>query len=135
VLSTVVVEGESMMPTLKPGNYCLVNCWLPFFRGYHRGDIVVVRDRERGELMVKRIIGLPSDTIQVGRGQVYINSRPLAEGYLPSWTYTSPKKMGNHPFAIARDCYFVLGDNRPVSDDSRSYGAVKRSDLVGLVSR
>jgi len=135
VLSTVVVEGESMLPTLKPGNYCLVNCWLPFFRGYRRGDIVVVRDRERGELMIKRVVGLPSDSIQVRRGQVYINGRPLTEAYLPAQTYTAPREMGNRTFAIARDCYFVLGDNRPVSDDSRSYGAVNRSDLVGLVSR
>ena len=135
VLSTVVVEGESMRPTLKPGDCRLVNCWLPLFRGYHRGDIVVIRDRERAELMVKRVVGLPSDCVQVRGGEVYINGRPLQEAYLPSSTFTSPSKWGNHTYAIARDCYFVLGDNRSASEDSRSYGAVHRADLLGLISR
>ena len=135
VLTTVVVEGESMTPTLKPGDCRLVNCWLPLFRDYHRGDIVVIRDRERAELMVKRVVGLPSDSVQVRGGQVYINGGPLPEAYLPSSTFTSPRKWGNRTYAIARDCYFVLGDNRSASEDSRSYGAVHRADLLGLISR
>jgi signal peptidase I len=135
VLTAVVVEGQSMAPTLKPGNCRLVNCWLPLFRDYHRGDIVVVRDRKRGELLVKRIVGLPSDSIQVSGGKVRINGQPLTEAYLPSPTYTEAGRMTSHVYEVAKDSYFVLGDNRPVSDDSRSYGAVKRSDLVGLISR
>jgi signal peptidase I len=135
VLATVVVEGESMTPTLKPGDCCLVNCWLPLFRGYHRGEIVVIRDQEKAELMVKRVVGLPLDWVQVREGQVYINGRRLQEAYLPSSTFTSPRKWGNNAHAIARDCYFVLGDNRPTSEDSRAYGAVNRADLLGLISR
>jgi len=56
-----MVQGKSMMPTLKPGDGCVVNCWLPRFRGYHRGDIVVIRDPVKAELMAKRIIGLAGD--------------------------------------------------------------------------
>src|SRR5882762_3481566 len=54
VVTTVVVQGKSMMPTLKPGDCCLANCWLPRLRGYKRGDIVVIRDAARNELIVKR---------------------------------------------------------------------------------
>jgi len=134
VLSTVVVEGLSMAPTLKPGNCLLVNCWLPFFREYHRGDIVVVRDRARGELMVKRIVGMPSDSVQVREGRVYINDQLLTENYLPFRTYTEPGRTAYRAYKVAKDAYFVLGDNRPISDDSRFYGAVKRSDLMGLIA-
>lgn len=135
VVTSVVVEGQSMMPTLKPGDSCMVNCWLPLFRDYRRGDIVVVRDRKNAELMVKRIIGLPGDSIEMLGGKVYVNGRPLKEGYLSSQAYTEPGRLANRSYEDAGDCYFVLGDNRPVSDDSRSYGAVNRSDLVGLISR
>ena len=135
VLTPVVVEGQSMTPALKPGDCRLVNCWLPLFRSYHRGDIVVIRDRKRQELMVKRIVGLPSDCVQVRSGLVYINGRPLNEAYLPSQTYTEPRKLGNQTFQIDRDCFFVLGDNRSASDDSRSYGEVNRADLLGLISQ
>jgi len=135
VLSTVVVVGQSMMPALKPGDCCLVNCWLPLFRDYHRGDIVVVRDQNSSDLLVKRIVGLPSDRVQIHSGQVYVNSHSLREDYLPSQIYTAPGKLGRHTYQVAKDCYFVLGDNRSASDDSRFYGAVHRADLLGLVSQ
>src|ERR1041385_5098721 len=63
VFTTVMVQGKSMMPTLKPGDACVVNCLLPRFRGYHRGDVVVIRDSVKKELMTKRIIGLPGDQL------------------------------------------------------------------------
>src|SRR6266545_2062417 len=108
VVTSVVVEGQSMMPTLKPGDSYMVNCWLPLFRDYRQGDIVVVRDRENGELMVKRIVGLPGDRIQMLGGKVNVNGRPLKEGYLSSQTYTGPGKLANRSYEVAGDCYFVL---------------------------
>ena len=135
VLASVVVDGQSMMPVLKPGDCRMVNCWLPQIRGFRRGDIVVVRDRDKSELIVKRIVGLPTDSVQVRLGRVYINDHLLNEAYLSDKVYTDSARLGNHTYHVAANNYFVLGDNRPVSDDSRYFGAVSRSDLVGLISQ
>ena len=79
IFTTVMVQGKSKMPTLEPGDGCVVNCWLPRFRGYHRGDIVVIRDPVKAELMARRIIGLAGDHLQL-RG-VKVKGSVLENGY------------------------------------------------------
>jgi len=133
VITTVVVEGKSMMPTLKPGDCCVVNCLLPRFRGYKRGDVVVIRDADG--LIVKRIVGLPHDHVQFSCGRVYVNNQRLAEPYLQSGTQTYWPMLHNPETLVADSSYFVMGDNRLDSEDSRFFGDVKLRDLVGIISR
>ena len=135
MVSTVVVEGKSMMPTLNPGDCCFVNCLLPRLRDYKRGDIVVIRDSSRHELIVKRIVGLPHDHVQLRGGRVYVNNQLLPEQYLDSRTQTYSQQLRDHVITVGEDSYFVLGDNRSESDDSRFFGDIDRSDLIGIISR
>ena len=135
VVSAVVVDGRSMLPTLPPGSRYLVNSWLPHFRDYKRGDLVVVRDHGRGEMMVKRIIGLPCDRVQFLNGKVFVNSHCLNEPYVPKGAYTYSRQLGSREIKVAANAYFVMGDNRLCSEDSRAYGDIDRADIVGLISQ
>jgi signal peptidase I len=135
IIATVVVQGQSMSPTLQPGDRLYVNCWMPHIRGYRQGDLVVIRDRDRNELMVKRIVGLPGDRIQLREGRVYVNDRVLDEPYLAGRPHTYSRQIGRQTVVVGKDSFFVLGDNRLNSEDSRLYGDVDRSDLVGVIQR
>ena len=135
VFTTVMVEGKSMMPTLKPGDGCVVNCWLPFFRGYHRGDIVVIRDPVKEELMAKRIIALAGDRVQLRGGHVYVNGQLSAESYLDPGTQTYSRQLRERVITVGANSYFVMGDNREESEDSRYFGDIYRGSLVGLIAR
>ena len=135
ILTTVMIQGKSMMPTLKPGDGCVVNCWLPRFRGYHRGDIVVIRDQVKEELIAKRIIGLPGDHVQLRGGRVHVNGQPLTEPYLEAGTLTYSSQLRDHAITVGANSYFVMGDNRAESEDSRCLGDIDRGDLIGLISR
>lgn len=145
------VEGHSMDPTLADGEFLLVNSlvysevnlqkladYVPFwdpggpadrhvFHAPERGDIVVLHPRQHSERdLVKRIIGLPGETIEIVDGTVYINGRELVEPYIIGpW-------MGNYPRTVLQpDYYFVMGDNRNASADSRAFGPVDEDDIVG----
>jgi len=135
VFTTVLVQGKSMMPTLKPGDGCLVNCWLPRFRGYHRNDIVVIRDPAKVELMAKRIIALAGDRVQLRGGRVYVNGQLSTESYLDPGTQTYSRQLRDRVITVGANSYFVMGDNRAESEDSRFFGDIDRGDLVGLISR
>ncbi len=135
VVTAVVIEGRSMTPTLMPGDRCIVNCLLPHVREYQRGDLVVVRDPSRGDLMAKRIVGLPQDQIQLYQGRVYVNGKALEEPYVAQKNYTYSRQLRSQPIHVANGSYFVMGDNRLYSEDSRAYGDVDRAALVGLISR
>jgi signal peptidase I len=129
-----MIQGKSMMPALKPGDGRLVNCWLPHFRDYKRGDIVVIRAPDKNELMAKRIIGLPGEHVQLRDGRVYVNGQLLPESYLEQGTKSYSRILRNHVITVGKSSYFVMGDNRAESEDSRSFGDIDRGDLVGLIS-
>jgi len=135
ILTTVMVQGKSMMPALKPGDGCMVNCWLPRFRGYHRGDIVVIRDPVKAELIAKRIIGQAGDRVQLRGGRVYVNGQLSPESYLDAGTQTYSPQLRDRVITVGANSYFVMGDNRAESEDSRYFGDIDRGDLVGLISR
>ena len=135
IFTTVMVEGKSMMPTLKPGDACVVNCWLPRFRGYHRGDIVVIRDPVKEELIAKRIIALAGDRVQLRGGRVYVNGQLSTESYLDAGTQTYSRQLRDRVITVGANSYFVMGDNRAESEDSRYFGDIDRGDLVGLIAR
>jgi signal peptidase I len=92
-----------------------------------RGDIVVLDDR-KGDYALKRIVGLPGETVHIWRGYVFINHRILIEPYVPRCIYTFPRQR-TAVFILGDAQYFVLGDNRPTSADSRMYGPVDRSQV------
>jgi signal peptidase I len=131
---SVKVVGNSMVPTLQPGGSYLLNVWAFHNQNPHRGDIVVIRDPGDHGLSVKRVIAAGGDSIHFKDGQVYVNGKLLDEPYLLPNTRTFTYTHIHEKFiACAPDQYFVLGDNRQWSIDSRAYGPVSREGVLGLV--
>lgn len=93
---------------------------------FDRGDIVVIKIQ--GRTYIKRIVGLPNEKLQIIDGDVYINGVKYEEDYAYSTTVYG---IAKEEVSIPDDCYFVMGDNRDDSKDSRSFGVVKTSDIVG----
>ncbi len=119
--SVSVVDGESMVPAYQPGARVYT---APIASPLGRGDIVLVDDKNR-DLALKRIVGLPGETVRFWRGYVFVNYRMLEEPYLPKHTFTFPDERTEiSVFHLAQDQYLVLGDNRATSSDSRYYGPV-----------
>jgi signal peptidase I len=129
--SVSVVEGISMEPAFKPGSHVRTN---PILGRLERGDTVVIDDGQ-SELAIKRIIGLPGETVHVWRGYVFINRDMLVEPYVSRNNYTYPKSGRGAAFLLGPDEYFVLGDNRENSTDSRVYGPLQRSQIKKLVAQ
>ena len=123
-----VVSGSSMCPTFEPGMWVRST---PITADLDRGDVVVLDDGS-AEYALKRVVGLPGETVHVWRGYVFINERILLEPYLAKNVYTFPKQRQT-VFLLGPDQYFVLGDNRPCSSDSRTYGPVERKQIKGRI--
>lgn len=139
VLCFTRVQGRSMLPTLRDGQWTFVTRWDYHFRPPRRGEIVICffpgRRMKRlpflRQMMVKRVIGLPGETVALENGRALIDGEPLAEPYLDD-CYTRFK--GSYPpVTLGEDEYFVLGDNRDASNDSRRVGPIGRRELVGHV--
>lgn len=134
LLTSGEVSGTSMLPTLQDGERYLINRLVYRWGGPLPGDIVEIRmPGSNDDDCVKRVIALPGDVVQIKDGVVHVNGRVLPEPYLPSGVYTAANAMGTKPYKLPQDVYFVLGDNRAVSADSRQFGGVKSSQLVGKV--
>lgn len=128
------VKGHSMDPNLQDGEYLLTDKLSYRFSKPKRGDIVVFEAPiNRREDYIKRIIGLPGENILVRDGKVLVNGHPLEETYLPANFRTNPGVFlaEGATITLGPDDYIVLGDNRDNSSDSRSWGAIKKKDLVG----
>ena len=125
--SVYVVEGTSMDPTYPPGTHLYGT---PISTPLERGDVVLLNDGN-ADYAVKRTIGLPGETVQLWRGQVFINRQMLVEPYLSKHTYTYPNQRARRgaTFVLGEGEYFVLGDNRLYSSDSRAYGPVRRRQI------
>ena len=129
---SVVINEGSMEPTLSAGQTCLMNEVVYRLSRPERGDIIVFRsgNGRYGEgLRVKRIVGLPGETVQIRDGRVLINGSALDDTYA---SIVDPG-LASEPVALGSDEYFVLGDNRNGSEDSRyeAVGNVAESDIVG----
>jgi signal peptidase I len=134
VFQSLRVSGYSMYPNLlNDGNYWVSR--LAYLNDQpKRTDIVEVRDPQDGGLVVKRIIAMPGESIYLKKGVVYINSERLDEPYLPPGTPTfAYEKYEDEFICCGRNQYFVLGDNRNNSTDSRTFGPVTRADILGKV--
>lgn len=132
--SSVVILGSSMEPTLREGDRRLVNHWHHRIKNFSQGDLVVVQEPGSDILVVKRIIATPGDTIQLRDDGVYVNGTLLREPYVPASAYTHARRMGERIQTLGPNEYFVMGDNRLVSLDSRWYGPVPRNLILGTVS-
>ncbi|NYE57217.1 signal peptidase I [Carboxydothermus ferrireducens] len=119
--------GSSMYPNIYNA-VCVIEKVKP--AEIKRGDIVSIKAND-GEVVIKRVIGLPGEKIQIKNGRVYINGRVLNEPYLPKGTKT--EWYFTDVLNIPKDSYFLLGDNREISKDSRHYGPVMAKNLEGKV--
>jgi signal peptidase I len=125
----VKVEGTSMMPSLQDQERIFVNKFVYRLEPISRGDIVVFRyPRDPSKSYIKRVIGVAGDRIRIDAGQVYVNGEPLDEDYVPSM-YTDSRTFPH--MVVPPDCYFVLGDHRSMSNDSRDFGPVNQSFIYG----
>ena len=136
VFQTVRVVGVSMIPTLYDSQKYVLNRWVYYFRAPSRNEVVVLRDPIDNGFAVKRVIGTSGDQILLKDGNVFVNGRKLEEPYLapgmPTFPYVEHKECS---LTLGKDEYFVLGDNRKNSADSRTYGPVPRRSILGLIVR
>ncbi|MFZ9629531.1 MAG: signal peptidase I [Ilumatobacteraceae bacterium] len=134
VVQQFQVAGNSMKNTLQDTDRVLVNKLSYRLHDPNRGDVVVLKTIESsGERdLIKRVIGLPGETIDVRNCQVYIDGRLLVEPYLdPEIAPCTDPNAFEFPYLVPDDTVFVMGDNRPGSKDSRDIGAVEYADLLG----
>lgn len=127
-----VVIGQSMEPTLQDGDNLITDKITYRFTDPKRFDIIVFPYRDnRSKLLIKRVIGMPGETVQIIAGDVYINGYELNDGY-GNALMTDPG-LATDPIVLGEDEYFVLGDNRNNSQDSRfaSVGNIRRSEIIG----
>ena len=133
VMKAGEVNGDSMAPTLMDGQRFLINRIVYRVRDPRPGEIVALRLPGEQELCVKRIVAQPGDVLRIKAGGVQVNGRQLAEPYLPPGVVTTGGRLGSQAYKMAPSAFFVLGDNRKQSVDSRYFGAVQRLWLVGRV--
>jgi signal peptidase I len=125
----VKVEGVSMMPSLEDQERIFVNKFVYRLEPIERGDIVVFRyPRDPSKSYIKRVIGIAGDRIRIDGGQVYVNDEALGEDYVPP-AYTDSRSYPET--AVPEHCFFVLGDHRSMSSDSREFGPVSQSLIYG----
>jgi signal peptidase I len=123
------IEGNSMTPLLSNHEAIIINRLVYHFEPIRRGDVVVFRyPLDATKSFIKRIVGLPGETVQIRQGLVYTNGSWIPEPYVPS-QYEDFTDFG--PIQVSSDSYFVLGDHRNSSNDSRVFGTVARRLIYG----
>jgi signal peptidase I len=125
----VRVEGTSMLPRLEDRDRLFINKFVYHVSAIERGDVVVFhypRDPEKS--YIKRVIALPGDRLWIDHGQVWLNGKPLREGYVPE-DYRDSRSMGE--IIVPEESFFMMGDHRSISSDSREFGPVERSLIYG----
>ncbi|MFA5933071.1 MAG: signal peptidase I [Microgenomates group bacterium] len=129
------VSGKSMVPNFQDGDYIITNKLATRSSAYQRGEIIILKNPQNPEkeVFIKRVIGLPGETLKLSDGKVYINETLLNEPYLPQDLETHGEgflKDGDE-ITMPADNYFVMGDNRKNSSDSRQFGLIPKSEIIG----
>lgn len=131
VAQPFIVKGASMEPTFENNDFLLVDEFIYRFRVPERGEVIVFRNpRNEAEFYIKRIVGLPGEEVIIREGAVFIDGKMLDEQYVPESMRTMP---GDYRFVLTDNEYFVMGDNRLESSDSRSWGPLDKREIIGIV--
>ncbi len=123
IITPVRVDGDSMKNTLKNGDILL----LYKLGSINRLDIIVLDEEKDNEKIIKRVIGLPGETVAIKKGKIYINDKVIDDEYAYGETSDYDK------VTLEDDEYFILGDNRLISKDSRYFGPIKKSEIKGKI--
>jgi len=127
-----VVNGASMEPNFKAGEYLLVDEISYKFRTPHRGEVVVFKyPKDPSYYYIKRVIGLPGETIEIQNNQVKIYNYENPEGMVLKEPYIQGETKDNLKMVLGKDEYFLMGDNREFSSDSRTFGPVEKKYIIG----
>lgn len=128
------VKGSSMEPNFHDYEYLIIDELTYRFNDPVRGDVVVLNDpRDHSQYFIKRIVGLPGDEVRIEDGDVQINGVNLDETSYLDEDVVTDSALGERTFTVEENEYFVMGDNRPASYDSRRFGPVSEDDFVGRV--
>jgi signal peptidase I len=129
VYQPVKVEGGSMEPGLEDQERIFINKLVYRVETIDRGDIVVFRyPRDPRKSFIKRVIGVPGDLVRIVSGHVFVNGQALAEPYVPDEFFDS---RSYSEIVVKPESYFVMGDHRSASNDSREFGPVPRANIYG----
>lgn len=132
IMHTRIPSG-SMIPTIEPGDHLIVNLIPSYYREPEKGEIVVFE--YNGEHLIKRVIGEPGDIIDLHEGKIYINGNEINEtSYI--YTYNSTREYAgseiDFPYIVPEDSYFMMGDNREGSADSRIFGSIPKDAIIAI---
>lgn len=127
IVTPAIVDGDSMDPTMMNGDVVIINKIAYRTMDIERFDIIVLKNEEDDDKIIKRIIGMPNETVEYKNDQLYINGNKITTNmkFESTENFKAETKEGE---------YFVLGDNRSVSKDSRFLGSFKKEDIIGRVS-
>lgn len=130
-LGNFMIEQVSAVPNFMPGERILVDKVIYKLTGLHRGDMIVGKWPNDPTDVFKRVIGLPGERVEIRDNRVYINGRPINEPYLRAPDAVMGTRSFEYAWVLGPDEYFVMGDNRMQSGDSRSRGPMRAEDIVG----
>ena len=125
------IKGQSMHPNFPDGEYLLTEKVSYYRNDPQRGDVIVFKPPISEDEFIKRVIALPSETVMVQGGKVYINDTELKEDYIKVDTNPSGFLAEGQKYTVPAENYFVMGDNRPHSSDSRSWGPITKKVITG----
>ncbi len=132
VAQPFIVEGASMDPTFESGDYLIVDEFTYHFKAPLRGSVLIFKyPKDTKKSFIKRVIGLPNETVIISNGVIAIVNSENPEGFILDEPYIKLTKKENSLYKLGPNEYFVLGDNRPASSDSRVWGPVPEDNIIG----